>query len=377
MNTTKDTLMQPIQLFDPESSTYTYLLIDPATLDALLIDPVDNQMNRDLAMLAEHGANLRWVVETHAHADHITSAGKLIEHTGARAATPAGCGINSAAQQLQDGDEIAFGQQSMRAIHTPGHTAGSMSYLWRNHIFTGDALLIDGCGRTDFQSGSADALYSSVTARLFTLPAETTVWPAHDYKGRTHSTIGYEREHNSRFAHKSRAEFIALMEALHLPKPRRMDEAVPANLWLGIAHEAGADDADAPKVAAGYAGDVSPELAWRWWQSGKAVLVDIRTDAEREWVGFVPNAPVVAWKQWPGMTMNPDYDAQIRAVAAGKPVVMLCRSGIRSIASAKRATELGLTAYNILEGFEGDPDVAAHRNSRGGWRYRGLPWRQN
>lgn len=369
--------MQPIQLFDPESSTYTYLLIDPATLDALLIDPVDNQMNRDLAMLAEHGANLRWVVETHAHADHITSAGKLIEHTGARAATPAGCGINSAAQQLQDGDEIAFGQQSMRAIHTPGHTAGSMSYLWRNHIFTGDALLIDGCGRTDFQSGSADALYSSVTARLFTLPAETTVWPAHDYKGRTHSTIGYEREHNSRFAHKSRAEFIALMEALHLPKPRRMDEAVPANLWLGIAHEAGADDADAPKVAAGYAGDVSPELAWRWWQSGKAVLVDIRTDAEREWVGFVPNAPVVAWKQWPGMTMNPDYDAQIRAVAAGKPVVMLCRSGIRSIASAKRATELGLTAYNILEGFEGDPDVAAHRNSRGGWRYRGLPWRQN
>ena len=134
---------------------------------------------------------------------------------------------------------------------------------------------------------------------------------------------------------------------------------------------------DAPMLAEGYAGDVSPELAWRWWQSGKAVLVDIRTSAEREWVGFVPDAPAVAWKHWPGMTMNPDFDAQIRLVAGGKPVVMLCRSGIRSIASARRATELGLTAYNILEGFEGDPDGAAHRSSRGGWKFRGLPWRQH
>jgi sulfur dioxygenase len=129
--------------------------------------------------------------------------------------------------------------------------------------------------------------------------------------------------------------------------------------------------------AAGYAGDVSPKLAFQWWQSGRALLVDIRTHAEREWVGFVPDAAVVAWKQWPGMTMNPDFDAQIVAAAAGKPVLMLCRSGIRSIASAKRATELGLTAYNILEGFEGDPNADAHRGTRGGWRYRGLPWRQN
>lgn len=369
--------MQPTQLFDPESSTYTYLLIDPDTGDGLLIDPVDSQIERDLAALNEYRVNLRWVVETHAHADHVTSAGQLIEHTGAQAATPSGCGINSAARQLADGDVIEFGQQQLTAIHTPGHTAGSMSYLWHDNVFTGDALLIDGCGRTDFQSGSADALYTSVSERLFTLPPETTVWPAHDYKGRTHSTIGHEQTDNNRFAHKTRAEFIALMDALNLPRPRRMDEAVPANLWLGMAHEAGANDADAPRIAAGYAGDVSPELAWRWWRSGKAVLVDIRTDAEREWVGFVPGATVAAWKQWPGMTINPDFDAQIHAVAAGKPVVMLCRSGIRSIASAKRATELGLTAYNILEGFEGDPDAKAHRNARGGWRFRGLPWRQN
>ena len=132
--------------------------------------------------------------------------------------------------------------------------------------------------------------------------------------------------------------------------------------------------------ASGYAGDISPQAAYDAWISGAAILVDIRTSAEREWVGFVPGAPAVVWKQWPGMTMNPDFDAQIQALVAqsgGKPVVMLCRSGIRSIASAKRATELGLTAYNILEGFEGDPDGVAHRSSRGGWRYRGLPWRQN
>ena len=377
MNTTKAATVQPIQLFDPESSTYTYLLIDPGTRDALLIDPVDRHLARDLAALKAHGAQLRWVIETHAHADHISSAGKLIEHTGARAATPAGCGIQSAARQLADGDVIEFGDQILRAIHTPGHTAGSMCFLWHNHVFTGDTLLIDGCGRTDFQSGSADALYSSVTERLFTLPPETTVWPAHDYKGRTHSSIGFEREHNSRFARHTRSEFIALMNGLQLPKPRRIDKAVPANLWLGMVHAADTDDADAPKVATGYAGDVSPQLAWRWWQSGKAVLVDIRTNAEREWVGFVPDAPVVAWKQWPGMTMNADFDAQIVAVAKGMPVVMLCRSGIRSIASAKRATELGVTAYNILEGFEGDPNADAHRGSIGGWRYRGLPWRQN
>ncbi|MGV3728247.1 rhodanese-like domain-containing protein [Hydrogenophaga sp.] len=126
-----------------------------------------------------------------------------------------------------------------------------------------------------------------------------------------------------------------------------------------------------------YAGDVSPELAWQWAQAGEAVLVDVRTDAEREWVGFVPGAVPLAWKQWPGMAMNPDFDARLQDASGGKKVVLLCRSGVRSIAAAKRATELGLEAYNILEGFEGDPDADAHRGQKGGWRLRGLPWRQN
>jgi len=129
--------------------------------------------------------------------------------------------------------------------------------------------------------------------------------------------------------------------------------------------------------AQAYAGDISPQLACQWWQSGDAVLVDVRSDAERDWVGFVPGALALAWKQWPGMTLNPSFDAQLlAAVPAGKKVVMLCRSGIRSVATAQRATELGLQAYNILEGFEGDPDAQGQRGHSGGWRFHGLPWRQ-
>jgi sulfur dioxygenase len=135
--------------------------------------------------------------------------------------------------------------------------------------------------------------------------------------------------------------------------------------------------ADLPRPAEGYAGDVSPELACRWWQDGEAVLVDVRTDAERDWVGFVPGAVPLAWKEWPAMQMNPAFDEGLRAaVPAGKKVVLLCRSGVRSIAAARRATELGIEAYNILEGFEGGADEQGHRGNQGGWRKRGLPWRQ-
>jgi sulfur dioxygenase len=130
--------------------------------------------------------------------------------------------------------------------------------------------------------------------------------------------------------------------------------------------------------AAGYAGDISAQLAWEWMQAGDAVLVDVRTDAEREWVGGVPGAMALAWKHWPGMTLNADFDEGLKAVASsGKKVLMLCRSGVRSVAAAKRATELGLEAYNILEGFEGDPDHFGQRGKKGGWRYLGLPWRQS
>lgn len=132
-----------------------------------------------------------------------------------------------------------------------------------------------------------------------------------------------------------------------------------------------------PQPADGYAGDIPAALAWQWVQSGQAVLVDVRTDAEREWVGRVPGAVALAWKQWPGMAMNPDFDAGLKAAAAsGQKVVLLCRSGVRSVAAARRATELGLEAYNILEGFEGDADAQGQRGHLGGWRLQGLPWQQ-
>ncbi len=379
--------MKPLQLFDPASSTYSYVLFDEASRDALIIDPVEEQLERDLAALRQYGLKLLWTVETHAHADHITSAALLAEHAGARTAAPQGCGISTAAVQLQDGDVLTFGAQELRAIHTPGHTAGSMSYLWRSgsasHVFTGDTLLINGCGRTDFQSGSAADLYRSITTLLFALPDDTLVWPGHDYQGRSHTTIGSEKSSNARVAGRTLAEFVALMDALNLPPPKRINEAVPANLSSGLRHDAGgAPGALAAlgavrRPAAGYAGDVSPELALQWWQAGEAVLVDVRTDAEREWVGFIPGAVPLAWKQWPGMALNAGFDAGIAAaVPAGKKALLLCRSGVRSIAAARRATELGLEAYNILEGFEGDPDENAQRGRRGGWRARGLPWRQ-
>jgi glyoxylase-like metal-dependent hydrolase (beta-lactamase superfamily II)/rhodanese-related sulfurtransferase len=368
--------MQPIQLFDLASSTYTYVLFDPISRDALIIDPVDEKIERDLDVLKVHGLKLQWTVETHAHADHITSAGLLAEHAGAKTAAPAGCGIHTAAVQLQDGDTLNFGSETVKVLHTPGHTSGSMCFVWREHLFSGDTLLINGCGRTDFQSGSATEMYHSLTQILFTLPDATTVWPGHDYQGRTHSSIGQEKAHNARVAGKTLQEFTATMDALHLPKPKRIDEAVPANQTSGVRHDADGAGLTAPKAAEGYAGDISSALAFAWWQAGEAVLVDVRTEAEREWVGFVPGAVPVAWKQWPGMAMNPNFDAELLAAANSKKVLLLCRSGVRSIAAAKRATELNLQAFNILEGFEGDPDGNAQRGNKNGWRLSGLPWRQ-
>jgi glyoxylase-like metal-dependent hydrolase (beta-lactamase superfamily II) len=224
-----------IQLFDVESSTFTYFLVDRATREAMAIDSVDRQVDRDLALIKRLDLKLRYALETHAHADHITGAARLVEATGALSAAPSGCGILPANVQMQDGDVLLFGvAEQLRALHTPGHTAGSMSFAWRGNVFTGDALLIDGCGRTDFQGGDAGALYDSIHAKLFTLPDITRVYPAHDYRGNAVSTIGWEKRHNARLANRSRAAFIELMDHLNLPQPKMMDVAVPANRNLGV-----------------------------------------------------------------------------------------------------------------------------------------------
>ena len=403
-------MQNPIQLFDPASHTYTYLLFDEGTREAVLIDPVDVQFERDMQAIERHNLRLRWTLETHTHADHITSAARLAETTGAHMAAPAGCDIATATRQLAHGDRLAFGGQTLHVLHTPGHTPGSVSYYWERptrhpelaagestptelghamrpdrredmrHVFTGDALLINGCGRTDFQGGDAGQLYDSVTQVLFTLPETTIVWPAHDYHGHHQSTIGLEKATNERFAGRTREAFIALMNAFDAPAPADMATAVQANRVSGLHQAAGLASApvraDQPLPAVGYAGDLAPQLAWQWAQNGRAVLVDVRSDAERAWVGFVPDIAAVAWKQWPGMDINADFDRAIVQAAGGQPVMLLCRSGVRSIAAARRATELGLIAYNVLEGFEGDLDAQAQRGHLGGWRHAGLPWRQ-
>jgi sulfur dioxygenase len=231
--------INPIQLFDTESSTFTYILAAPGSTDAVIIDPVERHWERDIRHLERLNLSLVVVLETHAHADHVTSAGKLRELTGARAAAPSGCGITPAELQLEDGNLIRFGAgDTIEVMHTPGHTAGSMSYVWRGNVFTGDTLLIDSCGRTDFQSGSAEALYDSVSRKLFALPDTTHVWPGHDYKGQSVSTIGWEKRHNSRLANRSREAFVKLMGELNLPKPKLIDIAVPANQNLGLPHGA-------------------------------------------------------------------------------------------------------------------------------------------
>lgn len=167
------------------------------------------------------------------------------------------------------------------------------------------------------------------------------------------------------------------MQTPHTPQPQCSDSAVPPPDSPAHGHSTDGTAPDEVRPAVGYAGDVLAPLAYAWWRAGDAVLIDVRTDAEREWVGFVPGAAAVAWKQWPGMALNAGFDDAIRAaVPAGKKAVLLCRSGVRSVAAAKRATELGLEAYNILEGFEGDLDAQAQRGLKGGWRMRGLPWRQ-
>lgn len=224
------------QLFDRDTSTYTYLLADEDTREAVLIDPVREQIERDLALLRELDLDLKYCLETHVHADHVTGSGLIRQRTGCQTAASAK-GAPCVDRPLRHGDVLRFGRYGLEARATPGHTDGCMSFVRtdRRMAFTGDALLIRGCGRTDFQQGDPHALYRSVQEQLFTLPDETLIYPGHDYKGHTVSTVGEEKRHNARLGGGRDEEgFVALMRGLHLPPPARIDEAVPANLGCGM-----------------------------------------------------------------------------------------------------------------------------------------------
>jgi sulfur dioxygenase len=228
----------PERFFEPVSCTHTYLLPDDSTGAAVLIDPVEEAAQEYIDHLRRRGLRLTYILETHVHADHVTAAAKLREATGAKTVAPAGCNVSGADIAVLDGEILRFGNAQMKVIHTPGHTPGSVSYLWSDCVFTGDSLMIGGCGRTDFQGGDAGMMYDAITNRLFSLPDSTRVFPAHDYHGRLQSTIGVEKKNNPRLAGKSRDEFIAIMQNLNLAPPKMLDIAVPANQRGGVRQEA-------------------------------------------------------------------------------------------------------------------------------------------
>ncbi len=223
------------QLYDRESCTYTYLLVDASTQEGAIIDPVLELYDRDMQLINELGIELLYAIETHAHADHVTSSGKIRQSTGAKIVFGENSDIPAIDIKLKDGESLKLGHYQIRGIATPGHTAACTCYFVDGMLFTGDALLIRGCGRTDFQEGDPAMLYDSITQKLFTLGDETIVYPAHDYNGRTSSSIGEEKRWNPRLGNnRDKQSFVDLMNNLNLDMPKRINEAVPANTSVGI-----------------------------------------------------------------------------------------------------------------------------------------------
>lgn len=227
------------QLFDSESSTYTYLLASRPGREALLVDPVQSNVERYLQLLAELELRLVVAIDTHVHADHVTALGALREATACATLMGQQSKVECISRKVSDGELITLDDLQLRATYTPGHTDDSYSFVMRDRVFTGDTLLIRGTGRTDFQNGDPAAQYESIFGNLLRLPQETLVYPAHDYKGFTVSTIGEERAHNPRLQMRNKDEYVRFMRALKLPSPKLMDVAVPANLACGNARLAG------------------------------------------------------------------------------------------------------------------------------------------
>lgn len=222
------------QLFETASSTYTYLLGCERTKLAVLIDPVAEEVETYRALLSELGLTLRYTLDTHVHADHVTGASLLRDMLGSKSVVHRDAGAECADLMVTDGVKLQVGDVEIEVLYTPGHTSGDVSYRVGDRVFTGDALLIGGCGRTDFQQGSSETLYRSVTQKLFTLPPDTLVYPGHDYKGRTVSTIAEEKALNGRLGGgKTMAEFVDIMANLKLPYPKQIDVALPANQACG------------------------------------------------------------------------------------------------------------------------------------------------
>ncbi|WP_394752954.1 rhodanese-like domain-containing protein [Crenothrix sp.] len=369
------------QLFDPETWTYTYLIADPVNKDAMLIDPVNTHIDDYLTLLEKHGLQLKYALETHVHADHITASGLLRQKLGAQTGVSALCGAETADFQIKDGDVFAFtnGEQ-IKVIATPGHTVGSISFLWQDRVFTGDSLLIGGCGRTDFQGGDAGALYDCITQRLFSLPDETLVYPAHDYQQRWVSSIMQERTTNPRLAGKSREQFIDIMNNLKLPKPKMIDEAVPANRYCGleenerqdaIAHrESIRENTKTTEVSAVNCGgnmpssggvtvqdmvaaakqqitEITPTKAKQLLSEGNINVIDTREESEFA-AGHIEQAVSL-----PRGILEFKIGTTPELADKSKPVLIYCRTGGRAALAAQSLQTLGYTqVLSIAGGYE-------------------------
>jgi len=327
------------QLFDAVSSTYTYLLASRRGGEALIIDPVIEKVDRYIQLLHDLDLRLVKAVDTHLHADHITGLGALRDRTHCITVMGDRSRVDVVSMRIADGDRLQIEGMELEALYTPGHTDDSFCFRMEDRVFTGDTLLIRGTGRTDFQNGDARAQYESIFGRLLRLPEETLVYPAHDYKGDTVSTIGEERHHNPRLQVKSVEEYIELMHNLKLPNPKMMDVAVPANMKVGLQQE--------EIVRRGCAW--TAEQAIGMVGQPDVVPIDLRERAERERHGVIPGSLHVPY---PALEENTAPGGMLHALATatGKQLLFYCAFGERSAMAVQSAQDAGLSTSCHLQG---------------------------
>jgi sulfur dioxygenase len=284
------------QLFDADSSTYTYLLADPDSKEAVLIDPVFEQHLRDRALIEELGLTLLATLDTHCHADHVTGAWLMHQVIGSKIGISARYGdmVSGADYRLDHGDRIKFGERAFEVRATPGHTDGCLTYVLDDHsmAFTGDCLLIRGAGRCDFQQGNAHTMYASITEQIFTLPDDCILWPAHDYSGRTSSSVREEKAYNPRIGGQAdETDFVGYMENLGLPHPKKLDIAIPANCVCGKPEDGHMPTiADWGPVRLTYGGVKEIDPQWVAENLGQVHVLDVRvpTNSTLNWAILPP-----------------------------------------------------------------------------------------
>jgi glyoxylase-like metal-dependent hydrolase (beta-lactamase superfamily II)/rhodanese-related sulfurtransferase len=327
------------QLFDGVSSTYSYLMASRRGGEALIIDPVLEKVDRYLQLVKELDLKLVKAVDTHIHADHITGLGALRDRTHCITVMGEMAKVDVVSMRVTEGDKLTIEGVALDVLYTPGHTDDSYSFLMRDRVFTGDTLLIRGTGRTDFQNGSAKAQYESLFGKLLKLPEDTLVFPAHDYKGDTVSTIGEEKRYNPRLQVKSVDEYMDMMGKLNLPNPKMMDVAVPANMRQGLAQDEIARKGWALTVqqAMGLLG--RPNVA----------LIDLRERAEREKHGMIPGS---LHAPYPDLQENISAGGMLHelASATGKRMVFYCAFGERSAMAVQAAQDAGLASACHIHG---------------------------